>query len=900
MRNKKHLPFVTFFFVITSYFIFSSSGEKKDSSGNPNKTENFAPHPEDLSRATEYYFSLRKNIQTGKTETDDILKAREQIRLPELQKSGSFNMQWEERGPSSRGGRTRAILVDRNNSNRVFAGHVSGGLFISNDAGTSWTPVDDPFENLIVSSLEQSPDGSFWMGTGSDFEVPGTTPGILFPGNGLYHSPDGTKGSWTRVVGPVLPNNPFDTIPDTTVITKPWVSINRIAFNPGNSNEIYVAMNKGLRVSTDGGQSWINPIYLGNFSCTGPLQQSIAHDVEVTSDGRLFVSLNGILYYSDAAAVCSSWVKIPTTVIPQGLRTEIAISPSNPNYVYVCVVDNDGNFQGVYKSVDKGLTWTQILLPVQGSFTPMTYPGFSYGQGFYDLALEVAPNNPDKIFIGGIELWRYDGNLTKIANENNGSAPYYVHANKHIFAFDPNNPDKMYIGTDGGVFKSDDQGGTFSIANEGYNVSQAYTIAFGNPSSPADKAVVMCGTQGDGTLAMPYSGFDPLNGQKVLSGNGFSCEISNITGAMFGSRYSVQLFRSPGIGNNFSSIGSSYLTESIFKTEFRLWESEGDSGTRSLLAVGISSSQGGIAITRYALDFGVDVDSTWETLNFIAGTPSCLEFSPDGSHLFAGVNGLGVYRISGLQSDTTSSVVITKIFNTARNVTGVSVSQKNPDNLVVTLGNYGATDHVYLSTNALTDSTSTGNGNFVNVSGNLPYMPIYDAEFLLDSSKVLLGTEFGIFGTGDIFANPVLWACENNGEFPSVPTYEIRQQKYLGSNNYRVIYVATFGRGTWESGTFSTVIEENMEIKILSGLHIYPNPVNVECGVIEFNLKKSSFVEINLFDINGKIIKSMTGQSFIAGMNRIQFQIENFSAGTYFVCVETEYDSKVEKFMVVD
>ena len=62
------------------------------------------------------------------------------------------NMTWWEHGPDNVGGRCRAIVVDKDDINHVFAGSVSGGLFESFNRANFWQPVDEFNENLSVSS----------------------------------------------------------------------------------------------------------------------------------------------------------------------------------------------------------------------------------------------------------------------------------------------------------------------------------------------------------------------------------------------------------------------------------------------------------------------------------------------------------------------------------------------------------------------------------------------------------------------------------------------------------------------------------------------------------------------------------------------------------------------------
>ena len=76
-----------------------------------------------------------------------------------------------ERGPDNIGGRTRAIQVDRSNVNRVWAGGVSGGIFVTENRANTWTRVDsyiDAGASPNISSMTQTLDGTLYVATGSN------------------------------------------------------------------------------------------------------------------------------------------------------------------------------------------------------------------------------------------------------------------------------------------------------------------------------------------------------------------------------------------------------------------------------------------------------------------------------------------------------------------------------------------------------------------------------------------------------------------------------------------------------------------------------------------------------------------------------------------------------------
>lgn len=1085
--------------------------------------------------AEEFYQRVVANQVTGRVDPNEVQKAWQQVQMMAKHRSASLGLQWSDMGPDNVGGRTRAILVDKNNSSRVWAGGITGGLFYSNDGGANWQAWNDQFTNLIVSCITQSPNGDIYFGTGCDFEGFGN----FWPGWGIFKITPG--GAVTNVVLSAVTkytvlssyypitnisiikngvsvnvansaatfigldtmlksaigeykvfnttiqnlhslqefgNLSFTDKNGVAVVLTPstdynntsfdWSAVNKIVVNPTKPNEIYVASHKGLRVSDDFGFSWKNPI---STDCSNKLStiETVAYDVEITSDGsRLFVSLAGQLYYSDNPMVCSSYIKNLTLPVASG-RMDIAVAPSDANKAYSCNVNSNSSLGAIYRSVDKGTTWT-MFIPAFSS-DPMC--SSAQCQGVYDLAFAVAPNDPDKLFIGGVQLWKYDGAPAKIAHEggnyDNFSDPYYVHADKHTFAFDPNNPNTMYVGCDGGVFKSFSQGTVFFQINKKYSVTQFYKIGFNSGiecDSGKIRDLIIGGTQDNGSMLLGVPGGNtPLRAKRLTGGDGFGCDMSLITGAMFTTIYNIQVYRAICNGDAFGQITDpdTLQNSSVFNTRLRLWENDNDYTSKSLinfkndtlkqgigvgngikivftgklvplqaagkikpgtvlikagtvtltdngsgvlsgggngsvnytsgdftvtfntapannlnlwayyfayyksadmlsltsntpgvpvkhlltsdlnpgdsvsaldpiqsvLAIGASPTKNTgnfttsdrVLITRDALN--MTVNPTWIGLGFTIGAAfslSSLEFSKDGNILYVGIDGTGVYRITGInkvyaKADVSANITKTLIYSTSRAVTGIAVDQTNKERVVVTLGNYGNTSYVFFSGNAAS-ATNVATAAFKDVTGNLPKMPVYDAEIsIINNKNVVIGTEYGIFSTQDIAASSVSWADDNSSMHPRVPVYEVRQRTFFPERRsysnisgavvkMGAMFTGTHGRGAWKSNSLSYdynvgTDEPNAKLqtsRFISGISVYPNPMS-SAGTVSFQLKEAVEGTITIYDIYGRSVYSAKKQ-FAAGTNLLPVN-SSLASGTYFVAIEAKESSAVAKFVVM-
>ncbi|MEL6944825.1 MAG: hypothetical protein AAFO82_19380, partial [Bacteroidota bacterium] len=137
-------------------------------------------------------------------------------------------------------------------------------------------------------------------------------------------------------------------------------------------------------------------------------------------------------------------------------RIELAISRSNPDYIYAIAVDDRGGFYGLYRSTNAGESWE--MRSTSPNILHWSNGSSSGGQGSYDLTILVDPNDPEKIYTGGINLWgSADG------GENWNIVSYWVgnprrksiHADQHFLAYNPLDQ-KFYACNDGGVSRADE------------------------------------------------------------------------------------------------------------------------------------------------------------------------------------------------------------------------------------------------------------------------------------------------------------------------------------------------------------------------------------------------------------------------------------------------------------
>ncbi|MDP5042941.1 MAG: T9SS type A sorting domain-containing protein [Crocinitomicaceae bacterium] len=458
------------------------------------------------------------DVNTGNPVSNETLAKIEQ----EIRKMGtSKSIVFESLGPDNIGGRTRAICVDRSNINRVWAGGVSGGLFVSNNKGNFWErvlPYVEAGGNPFISSMTMTPDNTLYVATGSNDEGWG--------GNGVWYSTD---------FGAT-----FAKIPGTTNCTEVGSS--------DADNNVWLATSSGLK-KWKVGDAALTSVPATSGGCFA-LQVSKNGQVIVAAyaANKTFVSTDGGNSFTDKSGT------IANNLVPTGAaRIEYAISPTqNSNGAYsLYAARTNSNLLSMHVSHDNGQTWNQFVGP---SGPPNEFDIYR-DQGTYNSILSVDPTNSERLLIGGIDVWEWkqtvnnppSGGFEKISLWFvNPSSPTYVHADNHEMKWDNNN--RFYVGNDGGVGVSNNKGATWFPANRGYNVTQFYGIAFDAAGR------VMGGTQDNGTLYNDFSLSTYHEFREVNGGDGFECEISFFNpSVMFSSIYYNSISRSGDRGVNWTN-----------------------------------------------------------------------------------------------------------------------------------------------------------------------------------------------------------------------------------------------------------------------------------------------------------------------------------------------------------
>lgn len=425
------------------------------------------------------FFSLSFIYASGTaTSAEERLKSYE--KHLEMKEASIFKMlEWREIGPYFVGGRIDDIEAYESNPYKFYIAAASGGLWVTENNATTWTPIFDHESSITIGdiAISQTNENLIWVGTGEQ-----NSSRSSYAGTGVFKSTD--EGKTWKNMG----------LTDTH-------HIGRVIIDPEDNNIVYVAAighlytyneERGLFKTTNGGKTWKKILYISPK--TGVI------DVVMHPKNRniLFAAAwqrvrkawnfweggeeSGIYKSIDRG---ETWKKI-NNGFPQNVyigRIGLAISPSNPNVVYAFLDNqepkpgtNDRAIKGaeVYRSNDGGETWTK---------TNQYYlDGVIFTYGYYFGNIRVAPDNEDVIYVLGVPLLKStDGGKTfkDASNLGKGGGMGDVHVDMHALWINPKNPNHLILGNDGCLNISYDEASTWQKVDN-IPLAQCYTIHFDN------------------------------------------------------------------------------------------------------------------------------------------------------------------------------------------------------------------------------------------------------------------------------------------------------------------------------------------------------------------------------------------------------------------------------------
>lgn len=435
-----------------------------------------------------------------------------------LTRSASAGVQWRELGPAPTlddgrefVGRISAAVCSPTDSDVYWIAAADGGVWRTTDGGRSWTPLTDDLPTSAIGALALDPadENVLYAGSGEANFANHSRYGL-----GLFKSLDGGL-TWTQLAEQTFAGRCFSSLVvsprDPQVL---FAGITRAGGfpemaaarqHPGATGPV------GVFRSVDGGVTWQHLTNgLPALSATSVGLDPADPDTIYAGIGHIFGDPDNGIYKSEDGG--ESWSRLagglPGDWANIG-RITVAVAPSLPSRVYALITNaadaagGNATVRGAYRSDDFGATWTQLT--ALGTSLQATY-------GWYLSVITVEPNNPDVVFMGGVDLRR---SLDAGATFQTVTPP---HVDIHALAWDASG--RLVCGDDGGVHRTSDLGASWTALNDGLGVIQLYA---GLSTHPQDDNVIFAGAQDNGSNARRD---DSLEWEHVQGGDGGWTQIA--------------------------------------------------------------------------------------------------------------------------------------------------------------------------------------------------------------------------------------------------------------------------------------------------------------------------------------------------------------------------------------
>lgn len=711
---------------------------------------------ERIEGAIQDYLFTSSDVDLGTIPYDKLFDAidegQRRLDAPSRNRSMSGNLTdaiWRERGPSNRGGRTRAIMIDEGDPtrNRIWIGGVSGGLWRTEDItqeDPQWVKLGIYFESLSISDIAQDPNdlNTIYVSTGESYTGD-------VQGAGIFRSTDDGV-TWTLL--PSTTNSVLATVNEMHVHT---------------NGDIYVASAYGgLLRSQDDGSTWEKVLGQG---LAGSSSDNI-HDF-------YFIESNQTFYISDDFAIFKSttgnradWTKISLTQngFPNNVsRVEFTVCPDDPDILYA--IGAVGAFSSnTFVTTNGGANWISKATP--------TIFG-DYGQAWYDLEISADPFNCNRLLSGGVDMA-----ASTIQASTWNVVAQEMHVDHHNITYDPKMQGRVFFGNDGGIWMSVNGGQSAVDKSIGYVTTQFYAGAI-HPT--AGSPYVMGGTQDNNSLIIEEAGLSPS--RTAWGGDGVFCFIDQ-------NEPDTQIVSSQG-GNYGLSIngGNSFGFGAAVNGDFI--NRSGYDDRANILYGQVNPQPGGSEVDFFRWNINtaqtVDVDIPNYNINI-----SAVKADPAVPNriYFGGQSGL-VLRIDNAHTGEPKPGDISVFANLPGNasVSCIYMDKQTSDHALISLFNYGSSlENIWVTYDGGTEWTA--------IEGDLPDLPvrwvIFDPS---DHDRAMIATDAGIWTTDDIDGNQTHWEPTN----PDNGMPFVRVDMLLLRESDKVVLAATYGRGLMTTDVFS-------------------------------------------------------------------------------------------------
>lgn len=707
----------------------------------------------------EHYWEKRVNENGEFPRPDALIIERQRMQAAAAKERienplGSFaTPNWKAIGPkvvpSSGGGagRLNCVTLSAKNKDLLWVGAAGGGAWKSTDGGKTWKGMTDDFASLAVNDIALDPNNEdiVYVGTGDDW------------GSGIAESNARELYRVSFSIGIMKSNDGGKTWQTTglTWQTNQLETVAKILVDPTNSNVVIAATSDGVYKSIDAGKTWQKK---NSTRCRDLDIHPVNRKIWYAGTG------NSVLRSIDGG---ETWTNVTVSGLSGSSRTAIVASTLEPSTLYLIASRGDGSFAGLFRSTDAGVTWSSR------SFTPNILNGSvsgsgEGGQGWYDLAISTNPTNQNHVMIGGVNIWGSTNTGTSWTikahwtGENNTP---YVHADIHDldYSFIAN---ELYAATDGGLFKSTNNGNSWSDVSGNLEVLQPYRLSI----FEGDPGFLICGAQDNGTNRLSNG-----NWSQVFGGDGMDNAISPTN--------KNNLYVSFQGGNFQKSTDGGNTMETMLNSSILFFQKGAQEWGDWIAPIRLDPKNPDKIYVGY-LNVWVsnDAGEEWTRLSALT-SPS----SPIHALAVAESNPSWIYvcnkQVFNVSSNGGNTWTERSLPVPANNLTSISIHPTNHLRACITFARFGSST-VFETTN--------GGQSWNDISNGMPKSPAVSSKYQKGTStdRLFVGTDIGVFYKEK---NAPKFVDFNEG-LPNVSVQDIE----INYKTFKLI-IATFGRGIWEA-----------------------------------------------------------------------------------------------------
>jgi len=768
---------------------------------------------------------------------------------------------WKHRGPYFIGGRTRAIGIDVADTQRILAGSVSGGMWLTTNGGKTWNAAQKTNElrstTCLIQDIRPNHQHIWYMGTGEAYGQSAGARGAYYLGDGLFVSEDSGK-SWSPIASTAA-GNPVS------------FSTYATSSSEGQKKGIFRGADNGALVN-------INPTFLGST------YKRIVIGMDPNNENVVYFLLNTENFGKSLA----------------NFRGEVEW---NALYRYTYLGGDGTGDSGIWEDLSANL-------PAGSAFDRWNV------QGSYNMLVKVRPGNSQHVFIGGTNLYMSTAAFSDSTHTQKiggyklnakwpdvGVYPNH-HPDQHNLVFYPNDSSKFLNANDGGVFRSTNINAlpfVWESLNNGYLTTQFYTVALdhASPQSP----LLVAGAQ-DNCQVMTVSDASNATWTETYFGDGSYCAVEDGAKLFYFSKQQGKMIKATvdakGNRTAYARIdpigGSKYLFINPYVLDpvdnnvmylaggKYLWRNN-QLRNIPLLNNNDSITQGWVRGT----------DSVVIRNEFV----SALGVSTKPAHrLYYGTTLKRLYRVDSahLSANLKPKDITATAFPSAY-IGCVAVDPRNADKVMVSFSNYNVYSIFSSEDGGKTWTKAAGNleqfGTGLGDGPSVRWLSILPVD---DGTVYLAATSAGFFATDTLQGLNTKWVQQASGEIGNMvcDMFDVRPSD-------GTIALATHGNGVYTANIVKKgdiLNAENIEKLAVLRAVISPNPasnlirITGNCESLQKNLTQnqlSTNSSITLVDPLGRIVKTqpLTTSNFLPNKGfEVELSLQNIPDGYYYVRIK--------------